>query len=109
MNLDKEIFEAVSGSPVEKPTTLWQIIGYVDSRQRLMISYDELFGGLKRLFEARRIGEVDGKYFAMTSEYAASSPRDFKGFSQETFKKAQKEYRKRFWKAFRELKKKQSP
>ena len=45
MDFDTRIFEAVEGGTLEKPHDLVQILANADSREKLVLSHEELSGG----------------------------------------------------------------
>jgi hypothetical protein len=53
----QRIFEAIVGYTPERPQNLVGILGFVDGREKLVLTHDELSGALKRLMAAGRVGE----------------------------------------------------
>jgi hypothetical protein len=104
MDFDTRIFEAVEGGTLEKPHDLVQILAYVDSREKLVLSHEELSGGLQRLVEQGRIAELPRHRFYRTAD--DSAPRTFSGLTLEEYREACEAYRKWFWKTYKELTKK---
>jgi hypothetical protein len=104
MDLDKFILEAVKGHTPENPKDLVGILYHVDGRMKLVMSDDELEGGLRRLVETGRIAELSAhRFYEVTG---ALSPGIFSGLSGEEHCRACEVYRKWFWKTLKELKKK---
>lgn len=104
MQFDDLILEAVRGATRERPRDLTDILFYVDSRMRLVLSRDELSGGLQRLIEQGRIAESDRHEFYEVTDGVA--PRTFSGLTPDEHRRACQAYNKGFWKKYRELHKK---
>jgi hypothetical protein len=104
MDFDASIFEAVESGTLEKPHDLVQILAYVDSRDRLVLSHEELSGGLQRLIAQGRVAELPRhKFYKVTDD---SAPRTFSGLTPEEHLQACEAYEKWFWKTYRKLSKK---
>ena len=54
---DQRICEAIVGYTPERPQNLVGILGFVDGREKLVLTHDELAGALKRLMADGRVGE----------------------------------------------------
>lgn len=102
MNFDQRIFEAVEHGTPEKPRNLVQILACVDALEKVLLSHEELAGGLKRLIEEGRIAESPGHKFRGVSE--GSPPGTFSGLPQAEYDQACKACHDWFEKAYRELK-----
>jgi hypothetical protein len=99
------IAEALTGTTVENPRALSELIGYVDAPQKLIINYDELHDSLEDLVESGVVEQIGDRYYMASA--ASANPGSFSGFSYETYRKAEQEYRKRFWKTYNELRRRQ--
>jgi len=93
--------EALAGTTVEAPKDLSELIGYVDGRQKLIINYEELHESLEALVKSGQVRQVDDRYCLASGDSAPSVP--FRGFSYEAYRTAEQQYRKRFWKEYKEL------
>jgi hypothetical protein len=103
-HIDTRIYEAVTGSTPDKPLDLVGILHYVDSREKMVLSYDELENGLRRLVEQGRIAELPGNRYYEVKD--GSSPSTFMGFSSGEHRRACEAYRSWFRQAYKELNKK---
>jgi hypothetical protein len=104
MDFDDRIFEAVRGGTQDKPRDLVDIFAYVDSREKVVLSQQELVGGLQRLIEQGRIGELSRHRFHEV--IVGPAPRTFSGLTPVEYEQACEAYRKWFWKTYKELTKK---
>jgi hypothetical protein len=102
MNFDQRIFESVEHATPEKPHDLVHILYYVDALERVLLSHEELAGGLQRLIEEGRIAELPRHKFHGHPE--GSPPGRFSGLTQAEYDQASKAYHEWFEKAYRELK-----
>jgi hypothetical protein len=99
MDFDEYIVEAVKSHTPENPQDLVGILYHVDGRMKLVMSHEELAGGLQRLIECGRIAELPShKFYEVT---VASAPRKFSGLTLEEYRGVCEAYRKRFWKSYR--------
>ena len=106
MTLDRTIFKAIKGHTADNPQDLVRILAFVDARERLLLSYEELSGGLQRLIQDGRIAEAEPqKYFDSLGQ---TSSRGFSSISLDDYEKACETYQKRFWEADRALKDKEA-
>lgn len=103
-DLKRLVAEGLNGTTIESPRTLTELIGYVDAREKLVISYDEVHDALKDLVEAGKALQVGDSYCAAAA--ASAAPKAFNGFSKEAYRKAVEAYQDRFWKTYEKLKKK---
>lgn len=58
MNLDRDIFKAIKGHTETSPHDLVGILAYIDSQQKLLMTHEELSGGLQRLIDSGQIAEA---------------------------------------------------
>ncbi len=93
-HLDRRIFKTVRHHTADNPQTLAGIIGGVDARERLVLTYDELSGGIARLIASGHIAEVTPLHFYDASESGGS--RSFSGISQIDHESAVAAYREWF-------------
>jgi hypothetical protein len=104
VQFDDYILEAVRGTTRERPQDLIGILYHVDGRMKLVMSQDELSGGLQRLIEQGSIAESERhKFYEVTDGVA---PRTFSGLTLDEHRRACEAYQKWFWKKHRELTKK---
>jgi hypothetical protein len=99
--LDRRIFKTIQGSSAANPQTLVGIIAGVDASERLVLTYEELSGGLQRLIDAGHIAETEpGKFCdASSGEY----PRSSSGITESDYGAAVEEYRHWFQRKLDEL------
>jgi len=90
---DQLIYEAIQSSTPSGPCGLVYILGYVDGRDKSILSHDQFNGGLQRLIEDGRIKEVLPHKFIATKGEEASS---FSGLSIPQFEQAYLDYREAF-------------
>ncbi len=101
MEFDRDIFKAIKGSTETQPQDLVGILAFVDSRQRLVLTHEELSGGLQRLIESGKIAEVAPcRYFDTAGQ---PHSRHFSGLSPEEHEQACDAYQKLFQEALRRL------
>lgn len=106
MNLDRRIFKAIEGYSETHPQDLVTILAYVDSQEKLVLSHEELSGGLQRLIESGQIAEATTrKYFDTAGQ---SHSRKFSGVSLQDHEEACEAYRKWFSEALRRVEDKAS-
>src|SRR5437879_9454502 len=94
MSLDDCIWEAVAHSTPKQPRSLSDIIDYIDSREKVIATFEELQGSLQRLVEAGRVVQAKDEFYAGPS--GAGQPGVFHPLSSEMYQQAVKDYRKRF-------------
>jgi hypothetical protein len=99
--LDKAILKALRKTTRDRPANLVQIMGAIDAREKLLISFDELSGGLRRLIEAGKVGEAKPLHFYEPQR--GESGMTFSGLTEEEYKVANRSYRDMFQKALKEL------
>jgi len=90
-HLDQRIFQAIQGCDSTAPQTLMGIIGGVDASERLVLTHDELSGGLQRLVRAGYVAEIEPHRF-----YDASSgdgADTYSGIAESDHASAVQEYR----------------
>jgi hypothetical protein len=95
------IVEVLTGATADNSRGLSELIGYIDSRDKSMVNYDELREVLKHLVESGKVQQVADRYCAASSSNPNSA--SFAGFGDEAYRKAEKEYGHRFWKTCNEL------
>ena len=89
--LDRRIFKTIQGSDTTNPQTLMGIIGAVDASERLVLTHDELSGGLQRLVSAGYVAEFERHRFYDAS--SADEPDTFSGITESDHANAVQEYR----------------
>lgn len=95
MDLQRDIYKATKGATRDKPQNLAGIIGIVDARQKLMITYDELCSGLKSLIESGKITQLSAGEFYETEDIGRSVAKNkFICIAKEQYEKAVAEYLK---------------
>ena len=99
---DDRVFEAIQGYTRDTPLGLVGIFGFVDGREKLVLSHEELVGALERLIAAGRIRESPRHQF-----YEPGDPGEkaggFSGLTPREYDAACERYRKEFWRRYREL------
>jgi hypothetical protein len=99
--LDRDIFKAIEGYSEHSPQDLPGILRAVDARQRLVLTHEELTGGLARLIEAGKVAEAgEFRYFAPESPPAVPS---FSGVSLDEYNRAYNAYHENFLAAVQEI------
>jgi hypothetical protein len=98
---DKMILKALRHTTHDNPTDLVGIIGHIDSRERLIISFEELESGLRRLVEAGMIQEIKPLHFFKTADSEAAAI--FTGLNEEQYKSVCRKYRDWMQQARKEL------
>jgi hypothetical protein len=92
--LDELIFAAIRGRTGSSVVDIPTILDRVDSSERWLLSFEELDGGLRRLSDAERIGEVStGQFIASGS---SRSSRPYSGLSAARYDAAVEAYRTSF-------------
>jgi hypothetical protein len=94
MSLDRSIFKAIKGHTEDKPQDLVGILAYVDSREKLLLTHEELSGGLERLIRGNQIAEVVPHKFVDTAGRPYS--HNFSRLSLSDHEQACQAYRKWF-------------
>ena len=95
MSFDIRILEAIKGATRGKPKDLAGILAYVDSRERVVLTHQEMEGGLRRLVESECVAEAsDHRFYEISAEVER---RAFSGLTPEDYQQACEEYRQRFW------------
>ena len=98
---DDLVFEAIQGHTQEDPQDLVGILGYVDGREKLVLTHEELSGALQRLIDAGRIRQSSrGKFYEPNER---NDPGSFSGHSPREHAAACKRYAREFWRKYREL------
>jgi hypothetical protein len=78
---DRDILKAIKGHSQQSPQDLRGILAAVDARQRLILTHEELVGGVAQLIRAGQVVEAgNGKYYVPNSPPAVPS---FSGISSE--------------------------
>ena len=99
---DRDILKALKGATLEKPIDLADILMWVDARQRLVLTHEELEGGLRRLIAAGNVAEAKPLHFYPIP--APSGRGVFSGVSAAQHADASREYHRRFEQAVKESK-----
>jgi hypothetical protein len=95
MDLQRDIYKAIKGTTRDKPQNLVGIIGTVDARQKLVVTYNELCAGLKSLIETGKITQLSPVEFYEIEDVRGSITKDqFICISQKQYQKAIAEYLK---------------
>jgi hypothetical protein len=101
MSLDRRIFKAIKGHSETHPQDLVSILAYIDSQEKLVLTHEELSGGLQRLIESGQIAEaIPHKYFDTVGQ---SHSRAFSGISLQDHEEACQAYLKLFSEQDREV------
>ena len=100
-HLDRCIFLTIQGRTATDPQTLMGILAGVDGKERLVLTREELAGGLLRLIHAGYIVEIEPLKFCVASE--PDSPGEFSGISDSDHAKAVQEYHDWFQRKLAEL------
>jgi hypothetical protein len=100
--LHKEILEALKYSTPDDPFDLERIITTVDVRQKLLLSFDELEGGLRRLVDAGMVQQATPLHFFKATDSA--SPTPFSSFTKEDYSAAYEAYGAALKRAFEKTK-----
>jgi len=88
--LDRQIYKAIKGHTSANPQTLVGILAYVDSQEKMVMTHEELSGGLTRLMADGLIAEADKHQFF---EVAGTSVRStFSGLSPDEHETACRGY-----------------
>lgn len=89
--LDESIFEAISSRAGSSIVDISTVLERVDSIERWLLTFEELDGGLQRLFDDGRIAEVDiGRFVSLASPHAT---RPYSGLSVGRYDEAVTAYR----------------
>jgi hypothetical protein len=100
-NLDRRIFQTIRGHTADSPQTLMGIIGGVDASERLILTHEELSGGLQRLISDGHIAEIERHRFCDSSN--GDRPNTFSGVTESAYAAAVAEYRDWFKRQLDEL------
>jgi len=101
MSLDRSILKAIKGHTETQPQDLMSILAYVDSQERLVLTHQELSGGLQRLIASGQIAEATPhKYFDPAGQ---PHSREFSGLSLEDHKETCQAYHQWFEEQSRKL------
>ena len=94
-SLDRLVFKAIRRHTPKAPQTLAGIVASVDASGRLVLSLDELSGGLQRLIAAGHVAETEKHRFydATCEEHGGGQPRTFSGITEAEHEAAFAEYR----------------
>lgn len=90
-DLDRRIFKTIQGRAASTPQTLVGIIGGVDASERLVLSHEELSGGLRRLIGAGLVAETAPHRFCDAANAAPSA--EFSGVTEPDHARAVRDYR----------------
>ena len=105
MSFDRRILKAIKSHSETAPQDLVGILAYVDSQEKLVLTHEELSGGLQRLIESGEIAEATPhKYFDTAGQ---SHSRGFSGLSLQDHEEACQAYRKWFWEQYRKVQNKE--
>jgi hypothetical protein len=91
VHLDKTIMKGLRKTTRDNPKELAGLISWIDAAERLMPTYDELEGGLRRLILAGEIQEAGPMRFYKSEHGQERS--NFSGFSEADFSAACRTYR----------------
>lgn len=89
--LDRSIYLAIRGSTRTTPASLSQILDGVDAQERLVLSHDELAGGLERLIADGYVGEAAHLLFFDPAPLD-SGHREFSGISEVDYRESVDRY-----------------
>jgi hypothetical protein len=89
-HLDQRIFKTIRGHTSNDPQTLVGIIAGVDAMERMILTPEELAGGLQRLVDSGSIIEIEKHRFIERSD--APGNRPFSGVDESDYKAAVKQY-----------------
>src|SRR5215475_8894161 len=89
--LDKTILKALRKTTRDNPVDLAGLIPWIDAAERLIPTYDELEGGLRRLILAGEIQEAGPMRFYKSEHGQERS--NFSGFSEADFNAACRTYK----------------
>lgn len=98
--LDRRVFEAIQGYTEGHPQDLVGILHYVDHREKLLLTRDELSDALRRLSDAGRIREVAPLKFVAAERRSDTA---FRGLSSREHEEACEAYRRWFWEVYSNL------
>jgi hypothetical protein len=88
--LDRRIYKAITGYTPDHAQSLVGILAYVDSQEKMLLTHEELVGGLKRLIEAGLVTEATNHAFFESVRTDAA--RAFSGISPDVFESACRDY-----------------
>jgi len=94
MNFDARIQESIKGTTLEHPKDLCGILAYVDSRERVVLTCQELSDGLSRLIRQGRVIEAVGRSFYENKREA--KPSSFRGLTAQEYQQACESYQESF-------------
>lgn len=97
---DALILAAIEARSVENPASLVEILGFVDGREKLVLSHEELAGGLERLARAGKITESSRHEYHGLPE--THGPGRFSGLTPAEHASACDRYHRAFWQKYRE-------
>ena len=100
-NLDRRIFKTIHGHNAENPQTLMGVVGGVDASERLVLTHDELSGGLERLVNAGHIAEI--KHHRYCDAWEGDLSNSFSGLTESDHATAVAEYQEWFQRQLNEL------
>ncbi|MCA9082284.1 MAG: hypothetical protein KDA58_17110 [Planctomycetaceae bacterium] len=101
--LDRRIFKTVRQHTCEHPQTLVGIIAGVDAAERLVLTYEELSGGIQRLLASGLIAEAAPLFYYECQ--GVSVPQGSSGLTMADHSAAVAEYRKWFARAMESIEK----
>lgn len=90
MRLDRSIFKAIKGHTEDNPQDLVGILACVDSQEKMLLTHEELSGGLQRLIQGNQIAEVAPHKYVDTAGRTFSP--SFSGLSAGDHERACQEY-----------------
>lgn len=96
-HLDRRILKTIQGHTPDNPQTLVGIIGGVDASERLVLSHEELSGGLQRLIRTGHVAETDLQAFCDAT--GGDFPKTFTGITASDHSTAVIQYREMFQQA----------
>lgn len=100
-DLVERIFEAICGHTPEDPQNLVGILGFVDGREKLVLTHEELSGALRQLLAAGRIRESSPHHYYEPDE--SGDPSSFSGLTPEEHEDACRRYQEEFRRKYRGL------
>ncbi len=104
MDVQRDIYKAIKGYTKSNPQNIVGILGAVDARQKLLLTYEELCAGLKGLIEAGKIIEISPTQFCENKDASKiSKVSHFAGFSFKEFEQACDEYSKMMERFMKEI------
>ena len=94
MSFDARIQESIEGTTLDHPKDLPGILAYVDFRERVVLTREELSDGLSRLIEQGRVIEVAGRSFYENKREI--EPSSFMGLTPQEYQQACDAYQESF-------------